>query len=65
LFESLKTQNKLNTTLSTAFTLDMVNKNYYGCDDYCDDRQMGIYLVFNSSHGKVPCIWCRPFSNVH
>jgi hypothetical protein len=52
LFKSLETQNKFNTTLSPAFTLDMVNKNYYGCDGYCDESQMAMYLVFNTGLGK-------------
>jgi hypothetical protein len=40
-------------------------KIYYGCDDYCDEREMTINLVFNSGHWNFPRILCRPFSNVH
>jgi hypothetical protein len=40
-------------------------KIYYDCDDYCDEREMNINLVFNSGHWNFPGILCSSFPNVH
>jgi hypothetical protein len=45
--------------------LKRANKNYYDCDDYCDEREMTINLVFNSGHWNFPLNLCRPLPNVY
>jgi hypothetical protein len=59
-------QNKYIMTISAQPLLRTGQiKIYYDCDDYCDEREMNINLVFNSGHWNFPGILCRPFSNVH
>jgi hypothetical protein len=38
---------------------------YYDCDDYCDEREMNINLLFNSGHWNFPGILCSPLPNIY
>jgi hypothetical protein len=51
--------------LGPIFTLDWANKIYYDCDDYCDEMEMNINLVFNSGYWNFSGILGRSFLNVY